>query len=816
MKFILLIFLLEIYFISTVFTADKENFLQDDTTMSGIMFPEKLVAIEGSDINLKLVNPFNATQICSYRTPKSIKNEEIGTQARIIKWDTEICGIIVKSVTKSDEGIWRLASKRDNDFIRGVLMVTIEPKSEVVMDDESEILNYCVVTRPNSIGFPQIGKCHIPEDLPGEWTISKGIQGQNKEIIEEVYHEPKVETLTTKVEKERTGSIHLLCTLKNSNRMVKACRFLRVSDNKGFNMDDGLGSDYYRFYGKGLEDNECGISITKPGVQDKGLWKCFISTVTQDGKSQEKSFGSALDAGDVPTNLRITFPGRQALISGQKSNITCNANLPISYCWFRKPNGQIISVSDQIDMTHDEDEENSKSFSYHGLSFGLGDCGIELKEVKPEDAGQWRCSVGTAKAGFEAQQIFQVDVRQTDPLIVAEMPQITVNTGDSFKIECHTVTSHMPLEQCHFVTPTGTGFSIDESVTSENSLGAYYFNPNRKMRSGWCSLIVKRARKEHAGTWQCMAKAHTWKTEGIDTMVVQVRVTFPGRQALISGQKSNITCNANLPISYCWFRKPNGQIISVSDQIDMTHDNNEDDSKSYSYHGLSFGLGDCGIELKEVKPEDAGQWRCSVGTAKAGFEAQQIFQVDVRQTDPLIVAEMPQITVNTGDSFKIECYTVTSYMPLEQCHFVTPTGTGFSIDESVTSENSLGAYYFNPNRKMRSGWCSLVVKRARKEHAGTWQCMAKAHTWKTEGIDTMVVQVRAGIAIANVIGGIVIALIFVATVTILTVYVMQKRKRARILQQAHELNEERRASQLSSTSSNTSGDFQVHQNQNSA
>lgn len=116
-----------------------------------------------------------------------------------------------------------------------------------------------------------------------------------------------------------------------------------------------------------------------------------------------------------------------------------------------------------------------------------------------------------------------MDVRTTDPLIVAEMPQIDVNQGDSFKLECHTIADHLPLQQCHFVTPTGTGFSIDETVTSDNSLGAYYFNPNRKMRSGWCSLIVKRARKEHSGAWQCLAKSPSWDMEGIDTMVVQVR-----------------------------------------------------------------------------------------------------------------------------------------------------------------------------------------------------------------------------------------------------------------------------------------------------
>lgn len=77
----------------------------------------------------------------------------------------------------------------------------------------------------------------------------------------------------------------------------------------------------------------------------------------------------------------MTFPGRQALIDGSEPTISCNANLPIDYCWFRKPNGEILSVSDRMMM---ESDAASKMFSYHGLGFGLGECGIALKEVKPE------------------------------------------------------------------------------------------------------------------------------------------------------------------------------------------------------------------------------------------------------------------------------------------------------------------------------------------------------------------------------------------------------------------------------------------------
>lgn len=85
--------------------------------------------------------------------------------------------------------------------------------------------------------------------------------------------------------------------------------------------------------------------------------------------------------------MPVIFPGRQALISGGESNMSCNANLPIDYCWFRKPNGEILSVSDKIMPVEDkdkDDKETEETFSYHGLGFGLGECGITLKNVAPE------------------------------------------------------------------------------------------------------------------------------------------------------------------------------------------------------------------------------------------------------------------------------------------------------------------------------------------------------------------------------------------------------------------------------------------------
>lgn len=108
--------------------------------------------------------------------------------------------------------------------------------------------------------------------------------------------------MTTSIDKVGTRTISLLCKLENSDRQIKVCRFLRLADYYALNVDNGLGSDRYRFHGMGLADGECGITIDNPKDEDKGLWKCFITTLNME--KEEKSFGHILDAGESATSLR--------------------------------------------------------------------------------------------------------------------------------------------------------------------------------------------------------------------------------------------------------------------------------------------------------------------------------------------------------------------------------------------------------------------------------------------------------------------------------------------------------------------------------
>lgn len=103
-----------------------------------------------------------------------------------------------------------------------------------------------------------------------------------------------VEELHTFVE-HNLNSLNMKCKLVNSNKLVKFCRFLRLNDDVGFNLEEGRGELRYRYFGNGFQDRECGISIANPDENDKSPWKCFVGV---DDEGVQRTLGSIIDASD--------------------------------------------------------------------------------------------------------------------------------------------------------------------------------------------------------------------------------------------------------------------------------------------------------------------------------------------------------------------------------------------------------------------------------------------------------------------------------------------------------------------------------------
>ncbi|KAJ6639664.1 hypothetical protein Bhyg_12411, partial [Pseudolycoriella hygida] len=221
----------------------------------------------GEDLFIKLLKPVDGQTTCEFRSPGNgdVNVDAIDSLSRVKKWTTELCGIQVTNVTTSDAGHWRLTSSTANlnTMTRGISLVEVlEHNLEVntttqlfsPFDDVTpEGTRYCYVIRPSqdNSGFPQHNECTIPEidrdlDANGRWIVVAGIDGKTEEHIFEVSVDVKVEKLDAAVlHDNQFNKLHLKCNLINSNKFITFCRFLRIADNVGFNMDEGIGSSIY-------------------------------------------------------------------------------------------------------------------------------------------------------------------------------------------------------------------------------------------------------------------------------------------------------------------------------------------------------------------------------------------------------------------------------------------------------------------------------------------------------------------------------------------------------------------------------------------
>lgn len=168
-------------------------------------------------------------------------------------------------------------------------------------------------------------------------------------------------------------------------------------------------------------------------------------------------------------------------------------------------------------------------------------------------------------------------------------------------------------------------------------------------------------------------------------------------------------------------------------------------------------------------------------------------------------------------SLLLECRSIPDLVPLDYCRFVLPDGiTGFSINEQTTADKLVNFdksihkcrtkrtkyikivthtlslslslfcllfrpydnnYYFNPNRKIKSGYCSIIVKKIdRAYHHGRWMCAAALTGSTHESSDEFQVNVFGSdndhdeaIAVAGVTG-MMMVIIFVAGALIFVIY----------------------------------------------
>lgn len=205
------------------------------------------------------------------------------------------------------------------------------------------------------------------------------------------------------------------------------------------------------------------------------------------------------------------------LVDNQSAVIQCNANNPFDYCWIQNPSKKMLSLSDKKALSDDDEYE------YHGDGFHLGHCGVKIKRFYFSDAGEWKCGVGRVSESMkEAVKSLKVEVKTSNMMAITK--QIEDFSGNSIVIQCRAIPIGTSLSSCHFLMPNGEAFSINERTTTDEAIdGLYYFDPNRKLSDGYCTVVVKQLnRNVHAGKWICGGKILGQNEESYDEVYVIV------------------------------------------------------------------------------------------------------------------------------------------------------------------------------------------------------------------------------------------------------------------------------------------------------
>lgn len=118
-----------------------------------------------------------------------------------------------------------------------------------------------------------------------------------------------IETTVTKT----SSKINFKCQVKNLKHLMQYCRFVRVDDNFGLNLVDGIGVDRYQYYGDGMKNGDCGMEIMNPNAGHMTQWKCYIGMMDVDDAANVKitddnkriyKYSALMDASDDWENLK--------------------------------------------------------------------------------------------------------------------------------------------------------------------------------------------------------------------------------------------------------------------------------------------------------------------------------------------------------------------------------------------------------------------------------------------------------------------------------------------------------------------------------
>lgn len=162
------------------------------------------------------------------------------------------------------------------------------------------------------------------------------------------------ETIETSVKRFDNDHMQLLCRVKNLKNILKFCRFERLDDDDfGLNLEDGIASSNYRYFGQGLVYGDCGLEIKPLRDLDRMQWRCFVGLMDADdvmknipeASKRIYKHSALLDASDAWNKLqglmrKLQFYPTSALILILPQSLTLPARSSSSFT-MRPPSSNV-------------------------------------------------------------------------------------------------------------------------------------------------------------------------------------------------------------------------------------------------------------------------------------------------------------------------------------------------------------------------------------------------------------------------------------------------------------------------------------------
>ncbi|XP_049810308.1 uncharacterized protein LOC126253187 [Schistocerca nitens] len=434
------------------------------------------------------------------------------------------------------------------------------------------------------------------------------------------------------------------------------------------------------YFGTGYEKGSCAAIMLNMTANNAGLWKLQATFQENDTKKVEIQ-GVNVTVSDAPSKpspvtMQLPFGDVSAIQVGSEDSV---------YCMLRDPLGHTVSV-------------------------GSGFC---QHTVTTLDQGVWTATYALPGSLQEIEVNYTVEAVKVE-LFTSVQPSSSVPGG--LDLLCRLPALYRSgLLFCRMVHPNGTGIHLQEGLS--DGIYSYYGGGLTRAMTHDCGVTIHRPTKSDLGPWKCIFAFATGLEGGYiyvtnNTLPEPVTQGEPLTESVVALSGVNVTVGCRAPVSLgsCWFRHPDGSLVTP-EMFGLGR---------YGYFGDGLSLGSCSVRFT-AQPRDSGRWTCYMGVPDH-IDGDLYATVDVQIIEEPLEAIQKEVVATERGHTTIGCRSVTGD-GLNNCRFVHPKGWGMTFSGQQDASAVKGRYRYAGNG-LSHGECFLRITDVREEDFGEWVCAA--------------------------------------------------------------------------------------------